>query len=179
LTARHICTHRSQNRRGLYVWSPPTRWRIAGSSRMTTAASSAACSSAAVKAANISTAVVALATTAGRLLYCPRLCVHHTQYWKRYVARARTRSPCLAVEHVRFRCMQYCREKLLYTPSTTPLHQPYPVTRGLKSSPAIQPSTVYSSTALYSIQPLHHPSGFAAFSCGRHVRASIAAFFWR
>ena len=49
--------------------------------------------------ANISTAVVALATTAGRLLYCPRLCVPHTQYWKRYVARARTRSPWLAVEH--------------------------------------------------------------------------------
>eukprot|EP00966_Prymnesium_polylepis_P160285 3705699-Prymnesium_polylepis.1 len=42
----------------------------------------------------------------------------------------------------------------------TPLHQPYPVTRGLKSSTAIPPSTVYSSTALYSIQvqPLHHPS---------------------
>ena len=160
------------------MWSPSTRWRIAGSSRMTTAASSATCSSAAVKEANISTAVVALATTAGRLLYCPRLCVHHTQYWKRYVARARTRSSCLAVEHVRFRCMQYCREKLLYTPSTTPLHQPYTVTRGLKSSTAIQPSTVYSSTALYSIQPLQHPSGPRATRSGRGVQRNAAAA-WR
>ena len=39
-----------------------------------------------------------------------------------------------------------------------PLHQPYPVTRRLQSSTAIQPSTLYSSTALYSIQPLQHPS---------------------
>jgi hypothetical protein len=61
--------------------------------------------------------------------------------------------------------MQYCREKLLYTPSTTPLHQPYPVTRGLKSSTAIQPSTVNSSTALYSIQPLHHPSDLCCICC--------------
>ena len=71
--------------------------------------------------------------------------------------RSNTKS-MLAVEHVHSRCMQYCREKLLYTPSTTPLHQPYVVPRGLQSSTAIQPSTVYSYTALYSIQPLQHPS---------------------
>eukprot|EP00966_Prymnesium_polylepis_P314076 7257856-Prymnesium_polylepis.1 len=47
---------------------------------------------------------------------------------------------------VRFRCMQYCRGKLLYTPSTTPLNQPHPVTRGLQSSTAKQPSQY---TALY------------------------------
>eukprot|EP00966_Prymnesium_polylepis_P290647 6712982-Prymnesium_polylepis.1 len=62
----------------------------------------------------------------------------------------------LTVEHVRFRCMQYWREKLLYTPSTTTLHQPHPVTRGLQSSTALQSSTVFSfqhsSTVLYSIQ---------------------------
>ena len=47
---------------------------------------------------------------------------------------------------MRFRCMQYCREKLLYTPSTAPLHQPYPVTRRLQSSAAIQYTALQRST---------------------------------
>eukprot|EP00966_Prymnesium_polylepis_P031143 724487-Prymnesium_polylepis.1 len=49
---------------------------------------------------------------------------------------------------IRFRCMQYCREKLLYmyTPSRTPLHQPHPVTRRLQSSTALKPFPVYRST---------------------------------
>jgi hypothetical protein len=63
------------------------------------------------------------------------------------IAGGRRRSPNL------YRIVYSCR---------TPLHHTHTVPRRLQSSTAIQPSTVYSYSALYSIQPLHHPSAAEA-----------------
>ena len=53
-------------------------------------------------------------------------------------------------------------EKITKRASTAPLHRPHIVTRGCKALQlysAVEPLQLYSSTSLYSLQPLQHPSG--------------------
>eukprot|EP00966_Prymnesium_polylepis_P140231 3239196-Prymnesium_polylepis.1 len=64
---------------------------------------------------------------------------------------------------------EYCaiqRKAAVYPLNNPSIHQPHPVARGLQCSTALQSSTVYSYSALYNIQPLHHPSGLYGLKGG-------------